>query len=158
MRLLLTTPLLLLLGCPSEEDLDDPIAICVDTHSEANGGDFESDMWHIGCAQPMEGDPVECEPPTVAEIEAECAADGHDCSGQIAVTRDAAQCIAEAQGMVAGLEGIQVDLMYIEKEGLPCWAVSNVLTSADGASSGESLRISAVDGAVLEESQWEAMP
>jgi len=147
----------ILTGCvPDKEDTAG--RTCLETYSEESGYDFESDMWHQSCVASMDDTAIECEPPSVSDIEEQCAAEGHACDGLIAVTRDAAACIAEVEGMAEGLEGLKVDLIYNHTYNLPIWAVSNILTQSGDASSGKSLAISAVDGEVLGESQWMVQP
>jgi len=159
--LLTLVPMILtaaLIGCTPEEGEDTAGATCLETYSSDNGYDFESDMWHQTCVVSMDDTAFECEAPSISDIEEQCAAEGYDCDDLITVTRDAAACIAQAEGMLDGLDGLKVDLIYNHTHNLPIWAVSNILTESGGASGGNSLAISAVDGVVLEESQWMAQP
>jgi hypothetical protein len=98
-------------------------------------------------------------PPTISEIETDCEADGHDCSGQIVVTKAVAICIAKDAGMADGIEQRYADLHYLSRFNAPVWSVSNVRASSDdGESSGDTVSINAIDGAVLEQSRWSMMP
>lgn len=149
---------LCLVGCTGV-DGDAGTNTCLDDFPATSEADFASDMWHLGCAvNPTAPTTTPCESPTVADIEDECDAAGHPCGGTILVGRDAAVCIAEAEGVELGLDGLHADLIFNHGFNLPIWSVSNV-TEIDGyESSGESLSIDAATGEVLMRSQWMAMP
>jgi hypothetical protein len=137
-----------------------PTPDCIVDNPATTDADFASDMWHTGCpvALGTATTTPPCDPPTVADIEAQCAAEGAPCDGTITVGHDAALCLAEDDGLAAGLDGLHADLMFNSRFDVPIWAVSNVLTDSGGASSGESVTIDAATGDVLENSQWDRSP
>jgi len=155
-----TLPLVALLaGCPYKGGDTADLHRCIEQYGASDGYDFSGDGWHVDCAQPPEGEPVECEALTVEDVEAECAADGHDCAGQIVVTRAAAACVAQEEGLAKGIDDtVHADLLYNVEYGLPIWAVSNVLADDGASSSGESLHVSAIDASALGRFEWSATP
>ena len=106
---------------------------------------FEGDGWHYPCATEP------CTVPTVAEIEAQCEAEGAPCAGEIEVTYEAARCIAEEHGLAEGEIGYQADLLYNVRFDLPIWSVIN----QTAAQQGETLVIDATSGEILEEGAWD---
>jgi hypothetical protein len=153
---------LMCVGCPKEDDSVDA-ASCIEKYPGESEADFASDMWSVSCLVPYDEDagdsedPPACEltPPTIAEIEAECTDDGHDCAGQITVSKAAALCIGAADGLKDGLDGLHADLAYDDELHLPVWSVGNVLQDdGEGNSQGEFDVISAIDGKVLERNGW----
>lgn len=148
--------LLTLLACGD----DDAGHSCLEDYSVDAGYDFVSDMWHISCPVSAEdtGGSGDCPPPTIDDLEAQCDEAGSPCADTIVVTRDAAECIAQADGMEEGLEGRYADLIFNHAFNLPIWAVSNVLTSEGAEASGDGLSIDAATGEILERSQWQRMP
>lgn len=122
--------------------------------------DFVSDMWHTSCpVAPDELEPAACEPPTVADIEAQCEAEGAPCEGAIVVGRDEAICAAKDGGIREGLEGLYADLMFHDRLAKPVWSVSNVLEDdGAGTSRGSSFVVDAETGAVLDRTEWEVIP
>lgn len=133
---------------------------CVTDNPASTDEDFASDMWHNSCpVAPDDTSPAPCEPPTVADIEAQCEAEGAPCADTIVVGHDAALCIAAREGLAEGLDGLHADLLFNSRFGAPIWAVSNVLEDAGyEGSSGESVSISAETGELLERSSWDASP
>ena len=164
-RAMLPVVALVCVGCP--EETADSASSCVDDNPADGASAFESDMWGITCVSPYNEDAglgtdagvPACEPPTIEEIEAECAEDGHDCAGYIVVSKSAALCIARDAGLSEGLVGFRADLVYNYQYQLPIWSVGNVLVDdgADG-SIGSAVAISAVDGTVLDRVEWAAKP
>ena len=150
MRLL---PLLLVsTGCAGALG-DDTRHRCIETYSAEDGYEFVGDGWHVDGVPPDGPDALEHEPLPVTDVESACVAHGHDCQGQIAVTRSAAACVAQEENMAKGIDGtVHADLMYDDTYGLPIWTVSNVLDQVSW--SGESLHVDAIDASVLNRFEW----
>jgi hypothetical protein len=136
-----------------------PALTCLDENPATSEPDFASDMWHIACPVAPGAPAPPCDPPTVADLEAQCAAEGFPCDDTIVVGRDAAVCLAEAEGLEVGIDGLHADLIYHSGHQRPIWSVSNVLTQeTDGASSGETASLDAASGELLDLLEWQAVP
>lgn len=132
-----------------------PVHRCIQAYSVEDGHDFASDGWHSDCPELSEA----CVPLSVDDAEVACAADGQDCSGQIALTRGGAGCVAHEEGLARGTDGVvHADLIYSEAHQRPAWVVSNVLAGAGQDASGERLVVSATDAAVLDRYSWSGTP
>lgn len=145
---------LLLAACGGD---DTSAASCVDEFAAEDGYSFEGEVQ--GCGDWVEETDPGCTPSTVADIEAECSADGHPCADTIVVTHDAALCVARADGLDEGLVGLRAQLIYDVSLAAPKWSVWNVLED-DGefSMSGESVAVDARDGSVVGHAGWASMP
>lgn len=146
-----TVPLaaLLALGCAEAPQGTGVPHRCIADYGVDDGYGFDSDGWHQECAELS----ADCSPLSVAEAEAACAANGQSCTGQIALTRGGAGCVAHEQGLARGLDGVvHADLIYSEAHQRPAWVVSNILAET----SGERLVIDASDASVLDRYGWSA--
>jgi hypothetical protein len=85
---------------------------------------------------------------------------GVDCDPNRIMTRDAAVCIARAEGLTEGIIGLQAGLVYNVGVRRIIWVVRNTTSSnTDGnGAHGQQLSIDAITGAVLERSEWAMMP
>lgn len=148
-------PIVVLLAACGNPDSGAPT--CLDQYAAADGYSFEGEVQ--GCGDWVEETDPGCTPPTVDDIEAECAADGHSCADGIVVTHDAALCIAREDGLAEGLVGIRAQLIYDVSLSAPKWSAWNVLED-DGeySMSGESVAVDARDGSVVGHADWSATP
>ncbi len=157
--LFLALAALALAACGDKSDDTAATHRCVAQYGADDGYDFVGDGWHVDCAAAPGDDDAACDPWTVADVEAACADDGHDCAGRIVVTRAAAACVAQEEGMAKGIDDtVHADLLYSDEHRLPIWAVSNVLVEEGAAASGESLHVSAVDAGALGHYEWSSTP
>jgi hypothetical protein len=90
----------------------------------------------------------------------DCVADeGRACRTDDFIAPSAAVCIARADGLAEGLEGLRVYLYYSAEHGRLTWSVQN--TSSRSAGDGASGAITMVDaetGAVLSHGGWKSTP
>ena len=144
---------LTVVGCPDSTN----VSSCLSANPGTSEADFQSDRWHTSCPSPPAGNSTTCPPPTITEIESRCSEDGHDCTGQISVSKAAALCIARENGLEEGLEGLHAELLYNYEYRIPIWATSNVLYKQADSAGGKSLAINASDGKVIERTSWMSM-
>jgi hypothetical protein len=88
---------------------------------------------------------------TPEDVEAACEAEGETCSEVI--TREAALCIAEADGLVEGVAPTTASLLRHEVWGW-VWSTLNTLDQTAGEEGGESRTIDAFTGELLERGNW----
>ncbi len=90
----------------------------------------------------------------------ECEAlGGVNCDPGALITLWAAECIARADGLEAGITSWSTSLNTLEDEGRLSWSVSNTLTdNGTGQRSGESVSIDAISGEVTGRFGWMATP
>lgn len=122
-----------------------PVAACLETYSVANGYGFEAENW------------TGTDAPTLEAAEDACAAAGAaDC--EVVVTHDAAVCIAELEGLAAGLEPWLAFLVYHHDHEVIVWNVQNLEVQETGYSAGTLLALHAGTGDVLDVYGWSASP
>ena len=88
---------------------------------------------------------------TPEDVEAACEAEGKTC-GEV-ITREAALCIAEADGLVEGVAPTTASLFRHDVFGW-VWSTLNTLDQTAGEEGGESRTIDAFTGEVLERGNW----
>ncbi|MCA9708378.1 MAG: hypothetical protein KDK70_21190 [Myxococcales bacterium] len=134
-------------------------ASCVAQNHPDDGHGWESD--EAPCASgPPGSPPTECPAVTPQSIAEQCEADGAACDADAFITRDAAVCIAEADGLEEGLGPWEVQLVYQYGEvHRPVWSVSNTTLDdpSDCRKSGHTRTIDAETGEVLQSSSWMAI-
>ena len=133
---------------------DDAALACIESFSVEQGYGFESDNEGL-CPQPPGGG-LECPPITPESVAEECDEDGHPCEPDAFMTREAASCIAEAEGLDEGLSEWRIELIYDYGNHAPIWLVSNttLVDPADCREEGESMSIDAQTGELVEIVQW----
>jgi hypothetical protein len=120
---------------------------CKAEYSSEKGYGWLSD--ETGCvAAPPPAPQPECPLPTPESVAQQCEAAGAPCDATRFITRDAAICIARAQGLDPGLEPWTATLLFREDTRRPVWKIDSVLTvEPDNCSrGGQYVRIDAITG------------
>lgn len=135
----------------------DPTEQCIEQYSEDAGYGHDSDLYYHPCADPCEshsGVEEDCAPPSVEQIQAQCYGNGAPCEGAF-ITREAAICIANSDGLPSGVQGPFADLIFEDSHCLcSVWEVRSVtLIEADSQESVVSL-VHAITGEVLNNGSW----
>ena len=132
-----------LAGCGDDDGDPATAAECIAEYSVAGGYDHASDN---GGADVPE------------LVAAEAADDDHAFDIADLITREAAICVAELQGLAPGLEEWRASLVYHYTHQRPIWNVENVLEYvSDSDQSGDGLAIDALTGEVLEQYSWQVI-
>jgi hypothetical protein len=147
---------LVLLGCDEHEDspyANEAVAACVADNHPDDGHDWESDQGPCASGPPG-SPPQECPPPTPQSVTDECTAAGVSCDPDAFITRDAALCVAEAEGLAEGLAAWTAELRFSARLERPIWSVANTTAGAPNSCFQEStvMAIDAETGEVLEQS------
>lgn len=146
---------LLVLGCQAEDEspfANEAAAACVADNHPSDGHGWQSD--EATCTQgPIDPSPSECPPATPQSVADECEAAGVSCNPDAFITRDAALCIARAEGLEEGLLPWTADLIYSERLERPAWGVTSTLEGAPHSCYENSLTmvIDAETGEVLDQ-------
>ncbi len=122
---------------PVPDALDD-VAACIAEYSVANGYDHYSDnRLDIGFVEEM------CE-----------NADGTDCASAAYITREAAECIADAGGLSEGIYRWSVSIYFNRDFGLPAWDLYTTTWDDGWEWGGEVVTVHATTGELLESDEW----
>lgn len=134
---------------------DDAAQSCIESNLPEDGHGFESDDETCAAPPPGEPDPG-CPPVTPEDIAEECAEDGEPCDAGAFITRDAALCIAEAEGLAEGIAKWRANLVYNYTFRRPVWAVQNTTLDdpANCEKEGEGVMMDAETGEVLDRYGW----
>lgn len=152
---------LVLLGCEEEADSpydDETVAACVADNHPEDGHDWYSDE-QICPSGPPGSPPSECPPVTPQSVAEACEENGVTCDPDAFITRDAAICVARAEGLAEGVAAWDVHLVYHHHYQRPLWSVSNTTLDdpADCHQAGEQLSIDAETGEVLARLDWSSI-
>ena len=137
-------------------------------------------LFAIGCGtedEPVESDSciaehgrlgIEGETTLASDVEERCVEDGgRGCEVSALITREAAVCIAEREGLADGVRGWMTTLRYIVRDdtddradrGRPSWSVQNTeYAEPDGSQGGQVYVIDANTGELLLQLGWGAAP
>jgi hypothetical protein len=147
---------LLLVGCAAEADGDGG-RDCISEHPPES----PLDVGDVDVASPAPGSTApESAAPTALTIAAECVMnDGSGCDASRFISRDAASCLAELNGLEAGLEPWRVALVYHHGHDRVVWNVMNRLNDRgrEGYSGGV-LTLDATDGHMIARSAYNVTP
>jgi hypothetical protein len=166
MRRLLLSLCLPLVACSHSDSsspgpgASSPTDACTSQYSTSKGYGYGSDGPYAtspadGGAQPAPPDAVELAVSNCMSATADASA----CDRSRLVTRDAALCIAKADGLSTGIAPWTASLVFQVKLRRIVWNVdSTTASSASGSSSGDSMTLDAITGAVLATGQWGATP
>lgn len=149
----------LALGCTTRTE-DDPyanetVAACVADNRPEDGHGYESD--DPACPSgPPGSPPTECPPVTPEDIAQQCEDDGIACDPDAFITRDAALCIARAEGLADGVAPWEVQMVYNSYYERPIWSISvtTVDDPADCRREGDSLVLDLETGEILDSHHW----
>lgn len=130
---------LCLTSCVTTMDAETPLA-CIETYSEEQGWGVDNDPVWWGRF-----------PEAVAR---DCELFGDSCNADDFITRRAAQCIAELDGLEPGLQDWSYSLGYDEPLGTVRWRVEMVAELGDDASGGDFVAIHAETGVVIDRGTW----
>jgi hypothetical protein len=101
------------------------------------------------CSSPPPPAPMpECPPSTPQSIAVQCSAAGAPCDANQFITRDAAMCIARAQGLAEGLSPWTTTLVFRVDSKRPFWMIQNVTKEdvANCSRNGNVVPIDAITG------------
>jgi hypothetical protein len=150
LALALNLGLIVALGaCSDAAAWQQTVQACITEYAPEKGYGFVSEP--PICASPPPPAPMsECPPITPQTISAQCSAAGAPCDADQFITRDAAMCIARAQGLADGLSPWTASLVFRVDSKRPFWAIRNVTKQEPGncARSGNVALIDAITGAV----------
>jgi len=142
-------------GTDGGDGAGDAVQACIDQNLPEDGHGYESDA--DDCAQPPPPEPpVDCPPVDPGVIQDECVADDNPCPGTF-ISRDAALCIAELEGLEEGIAEWTASLVYNYSYHRPIWAVDNTTYEDECESRGDGLAIDAVTGEVLDSYGWNSI-
>ena len=132
--------LLLLAACD-----DAATSPCADAYPASEGYGFESDESYGSSVQ----DALD-----------RCAEAGGTCAEEGLLTREAALCVAEEEGLAAGATAWKAGLTWREGEEQIVWNVSSTtdLSVNGGCSEGEMLTLDAYTGDLVKDAEWAACP
>ncbi len=94
--------------------------------------------------------------PTLEALASACDLAGDPCPPETLISRDAALCLAAAEGLDEGLEGRRAYLVFQHVERAPLWIVQNLTDREDDPHSwsGESVSLDARTGEVVDRGYW----
>lgn len=129
---------------------------CDGTDSGLDSGEAPSAAEQCIADNPASGDVAD----NVDEVLAECeASGGTGCAAASLISSAAAVCIAESDGLAAGVVDWQVWMVFHNTYLRPVWNVDQTAyQKKDGTSGGEGVSIDAVTGEILGRSAWEGQP
>ena len=133
--------IVLMMAC---EATSDPAAECVEVYSADAGYGWESDPSYGVDAQTA-----------ASECDAES---GSDCDDGDFITRDAALCIAEVEGLSEGVTDWQAGLVYHHGYSTVVWNVVSKNIDESDYAAGETISLHATTAESLGETSWEATP
>lgn len=154
----LSLSLLSVASCGSQPG-SDSVAICRAEHPLTQ--EASSDWVVTNVAERCEADSGECKAREarcmgvtsceVFDVPCTGAAEDRACDVQQLMSAEAAKCVAQAQGLELGLDGLHARIDYDDKCRRVVWIVQNTLWEDTGFGrrwSGDELSIDAVDGAI----------
>lgn len=109
-----------------------------------------------GYVDASEADPVSRQTP--AQLGAQCVREGGtDCDAAKFISREAAECVARAARLPAGLRPWRANLVYNVGHKTVIWGVESLTASQADRQDGRVFLIHATSGKVLERSAWAAV-
>lgn len=92
---------------------------------------------------------------TLARVAARCVQEGGtDCDAAKFISREAAECIARAARLPAGLGPWEAGIVYNYRHRTVIWSIQSTTSRREGWPQGRVLLIHATSGRVLERSAW----
>jgi hypothetical protein len=91
---------------------------------------------------------------TIDEIIKRCSDEGHACSSDVFITREAALCIVREQNQVSYIAKPEAWLDYSTALNRPEWLVRTILNKTESNYSGENYEIDAITGEIMFSEKW----
>ena len=151
-------------GCASSDakprTTTDAIESCKAEFSAAKGYDWHDDLG--GQFAPADGGSLPPPPSALDQAVADCTAAGQpssSCDAALVMTRDAAICVAKHHGLATGIAPLRAGLVFHATQLKIVWNAHNT-TSDDGqgTASGDTGRVDAITGELLQKGSWGSTP